>query len=556
MRMLSPTPSQSLWSRETDGAAWPCPWARVIKMLSQPGEYPTTRPRFLSGAAAGKSLTRRSVPWCESSRRSACPRAEREAADGRENDDERDVGHRLLRPEVGVDDEHARERERRPREKQGQRRPLPHPRTEKALQDRDLRQRGEIHERAKHRGDEIRSERIAAYEGGDRRVGDDPRVAPGPPHQPPGDEYASEKKRQDLFGELPCPEDPFPALVPVEPPHDHEEERPRGEGRERKMHLPDGREEPDGAVRGAPVDEDEKGHHRAEKRRVLPWLASRWDVAGAGRREGIGAARDARGFLLPEQERHQEPDDDREPDGTDDPGDAQLEAEDARRQDHREDVDRRPRIEKRGRRPEPRPAPVDAGEERKHGARADGENRTRYRRDAVGDRPRRPGAEVAHHGGLAQELPDGPGDEKSRNKAEKNVLPRVVLQEEEAFEERPLKPRALDGKQVRRREDGDDQEQLRPLLHRQGSRLLRRPRGACGSRPPSGCGPKGRPCRRRRRPAWRGGPARSFCPSTRPFRLRPTDGRSRRRAARRGTSPCSGRTPGPGSRSSCARSLS
>ena len=92
-------------------------------------------------------------------------------------------------------------------------------------------------------------------------------------------------------------------------------------------------------------------------------------------------------FLFAEEERHEQADDDGEEDGPQDAGDAQLHAQDAGRQDDRQDADGGTGVEEGYGRSQSGPPFVDAGEERQDRTGADGQYAARQGRHRVGEPP-------------------------------------------------------------------------------------------------------------------------------------------------------------------------
>ena len=323
----------------------------------------------------------------------------------------------------------------------------------------------------------------ATHEDGTR-----PGVDAGTAHQPAGHEDPAEEQRRDLLGEAPARLDPLPELVLRVPAGHHPEEGDEQRRGERPVHAVDRGEEAHRLVRRAPVGEDEDRDHGAEEGGVLPPLPRTRGPGGRGG-EGVGAVSLPLGLLAAEEGRHEDADDHGEEHRPDRPREAELQAQHPRGEDHGEDVDRRARVEEGRRRAEAGAPPVDRGEEGQHRAGADGEDAARDGGDAVGHRPRGLRPEVAQHRALAHELADRPRDEERGHEAQQDVLPRVVLQQPEALEERPLHARALDGQEEGEGEDPHEQDELPALGHlrprttaRGPGRARRRARTSRGSR--------------------------------------------------------------------------
>ena len=172
---------------------------------------------------------------------------------------------------------------------------------------------------------------------------------------------------------------------------------------------------------------------------------------------------------IAEDEMHEETNDDAEHHRADRTGDAEAGTEDARGEDDGQHVDGRARVEERRRRAEPGAALVDAGEERQHRARADRQDGARD----GGHRVRHPlagaRAQVAQHRRLADEQPDGPGDEERRHQAEQHVLARVPVAEDEALAHRVPQPRAVHGQEPEQGEGAEDEPELGALPHANNS---------------------------------------------------------------------------------------
>ena len=162
-----------------------------------------------------------------------------------------------------------------------------------------------------------------------------------------------------------CPSSSFEYQRRHHPEECHEERRG-----ERPVHAVDRGEEAHRLVRRAPVGEDEDRHHgrRGTLASCHPFLGPSSSAAAAAK--GSAPFSLPLGLLAPEKERHQDSHDHREEHRSDCPCQAELQAEDTRGQDHREDVDRRARVEEGRCRAEAGSAPVDRGEERQHGAGA------------------------------------------------------------------------------------------------------------------------------------------------------------------------------------------
>ena len=124
---------------------------------------------------------------------------------------------------------------------------------------------------------------------------------------------------------------------------------------------------------------------------------------------------------------HQQADDHAEDDRADGARHAELPAQHAGRQHDGQHVDCRAGVQEGDGRAEPRPAHVDAAEERQDRAGADRQDRARDRGHAVGQRLVSLRAEVLHHGVLADEDADGPRDEEGRHEAQQDVLARIPL---------------------------------------------------------------------------------------------------------------------------------
>jgi hypothetical protein len=169
-------------------------------------------------------------------------------------------------------------------------------------------------------------------------------------------------------------------------------------------------------ARRGPVGEHQDADHGWRSRAVLPQAR-----AGAVVRQHQGRAAAGR-LLVAEDEVHQEPDHRRRTRWRRRPARCPTRPQDARREDDGEHVDRRPRVQE-GRRGAEARRPA-CGCWRRAAARCTSTPRGCCRRRRPPGRPRSSGAraQVAHHGALADEDADRPGDEERRDQAEQDVL--------------------------------------------------------------------------------------------------------------------------------------
>ena len=160
--------------------------------------------------------------------------------------------------------------------------------------------------------------------------------------------------------------------------------------------------------------------------------------------------------LCAEEERHEQADDDGEEDGPQDAGDAQLHAQDAGRQDDRQDADGGTGVEEGYGRSQSGPPFVDAGEERQDRTGADGQYAARQGRHRVGEPPFGVGAEVADDGSLADEYGDGACDEEGGQQAQDDMFLCVPLGQVEGGVDGRPETGIGDRHEEDEGEDGDD----------------------------------------------------------------------------------------------------
>src|SRR5690606_31041696 len=255
-----------------------------------------------------------------------------------EDDDEGGVGGGFFRADDRVDHDDAGQAEGGAGEQEGERGALSHAAAEQALQDGDLGERGEIHERAGDGGEGVGRERISADGLRDPGGGDQAFVS-GSPEQKTGDEHAADEQREDLFGVGPGLIEPiagFAAAAGGAPGESGDggehgglgvggrEQGERGGDRGGGGGSAGGQGEQAGVTGGgpAPVGEDQDGDHDAEEDCRLPQRAAGRRGRERGEPGGLGA------LLAAEEQVHGDADDDGEHDGADRAGDAELKAED------------------------------------------------------------------------------------------------------------------------------------------------------------------------------------------------------------------------------------